>query len=264
MRQSNWAFVGQNEMGASALEELIFRLGQPRYAFTRGAKPTHTNRVEEVAARSRLRLTHAPDHRLEVAEDALSTCDLLVCCGWARRIPSRLFSLPRFGTINLHPGSLPSWSGSDPLGWCRAAGAQEIEVTIHRMTDVIDAGQVLATAVFSVGESDTGHDLRRRAGRALGRLAVRVIEGGLKPMSCTPSIITRATPPRGVTPAIDPLLMLRSDVERIVRAFSPYPGVLAKLDGSWCLIRVTTSEEGAARSLRCADGWVWVEKAIGY
>ncbi|MGP6176276.1 formyltransferase family protein [Microbacterium sp. A196] len=182
-----------------------------------------------------------------------------MCCGWARRIPARVFTSPRHGTLNLHPGSLPSWSGSDPLGWRRAAGPDTIEATVHRMTELIDQGEVLGTAVFAVDVSDTGHDLRHRAGDALGTLAARVISSGLTVVEKAASPAARATPPRGVTPAIEPLLMQRVDVERVVRSFSPYPGVLAMVEGSWIRVRSPEGNDAVTCVLRCADDDLRVE-----
>lgn len=259
MTAVDWAFVGQNEMGASALEALSRYLGAPRVVITREPTQTHPNRVEEVAERLGVAATCVPDHRLDGMREALAACDVLACCGWARRIPAGVFSSPRLGTLNLHPGSLPSWSGSDPLGWRRAAGADTIEVTVHRMTELIDEGDVLGTAVFTVDDPDTGHDLRQRAGEVLGTLAARVVSGGLTVPEMTVSPVVRATPPRGVTPAIESLVMQRVDVERVVRSFSPYPGVLARVDGSWIRVRTPEGDDAVTCVLQCADDELRVE-----
>lgn len=259
MKPGRWGFVGQNELGASALETLWERWGRPSLVVTRPPKASHINRVEEVAHRAGFDVTFALGYRLDDLYDALTDCDVLVCSGWARRLPARVFDAPGRGSINLHPGALPLWAGSDPLGWRLSSGAENIEVTVHRMTDVIDAGPVLGTAIFAVEPSDTGHDLRRRAGRTLGALAARVVEGGLLALDRSQGPASRATPPRGVTPALEAERMLRRDVDRIVRAFSPHPGVLAAVESEWIRVRFAGDRPAHTVVLHCADGDLIVE-----
>jgi methionyl-tRNA formyltransferase len=256
-----WIFVGQNELGASALESLTQRAGHPSTVITRTPKETHPNRVEAVAHALGIPVVHASQHRLDEFSPALDASDLMVCCGWARRIPERHILAPRYGSINLHPGDLPTWGGSNPLGWQRVAGRSQIAYSVHRMTAVIDHGELLGSGFVDADRLDTGFDLRRKAGRALGMLAGEVILAGVRPVArSTPADASQATPPRGVLPAITPNDMSCADVDRIVRAFSPHPGVVSRHEDSWIGVRSWSGLPGTtSRVLRCRDGELTVE-----
>jgi methionyl-tRNA formyltransferase len=91
-----------------------------------------------------------------------------------RRVPEAVASLPRHGTVNVHPALLPAFRG--PNGY-RAlyAGAPEIGATLHHLTPAIDAGPILAQASEPVPE-DVDPQL---ALEAIGRVARAVLDAGV-------------------------------------------------------------------------------------
>ena len=53
----------------------------------------------------------------EYLSSFLSGVELGVVVDYGKFIPSALYSLPRFGTINLHPSLLPKYRGAAPIRW---------------------------------------------------------------------------------------------------------------------------------------------------
>lgn len=70
--------------------------------------------------------------------------DLLVIYGFNWILPPEVFQLPRFGTINIHPGRLPRYRGPAPVHWAIRNGDPEIGVSVHRVDDGVDTGPILA------------------------------------------------------------------------------------------------------------------------
>lgn len=96
--------------------------------------------------------------------------DLGVCCGYASILKPQLLELPRWGWVNLHRSYLPYNRGLDPLQWAMVEGTPA-GVTLHRMTEGIDAGPIIAQVEVPVHPTDTGHTLGARAdAAALGLL----------------------------------------------------------------------------------------------
>lgn len=255
-----WAFVGQNEMGGAALAALSRRLEAPRLIVTRLPKAEHPNVVLDAAGdRS---VTQVGGDALESLVDEFAAVDLVVCCGWDSSVSSRTLEIPSRGWINLHPGSLPQWAGSDPIGWQLAVGAREVECTVHQMTAVVDGGAVLASAMVRVGDAETGLSMRRRAGTVLGNIAAHWILGGTalgKPLR--PG--AQSTPPRGVRPWIDPSSMSADTVLRVVRAFSPYPGVHLSVAGEVFHVREAKGGDNRMR-VACRNRDVEVTRLSRY
>jgi folate-dependent phosphoribosylglycinamide formyltransferase PurN len=56
---------------------------------------------------------------------------------------SDLYSIPRLGCINLHLGAAPDFRGSSPAFYEMLEAVPEVGVTIHRVTDTLDGGNIL-------------------------------------------------------------------------------------------------------------------------
>lgn len=87
---------------------------------------------------------------------------VIVAYGGLLREP--LLSLPDNGWINLHFSDLPRWRGAAPVQRALMAGEQELGVTVFRLVEALDAGDVLTrdSTSFAPGTS---------AGQALTELA---------------------------------------------------------------------------------------------
>jgi len=62
---------------------------------------------------------------------------------------------PRIGSFNLHPGPLPRYAGLNALSWAIYNGEKEYGVTLHEMTEQIDAGPIAYQERFPLLDHDT-------------------------------------------------------------------------------------------------------------
>lgn len=60
-----------------------------------------------------------------------------------RILMEKIFSIPKFGTINLHPSLLPLHKGATPLNWIIYQGDMETGFTIHYISKEIDGGDII-------------------------------------------------------------------------------------------------------------------------
>ena len=74
---------------------------------------------------------------------------ILVSC-YARRLPQAILSLATKGSFNVHPSLLPAFRGPVPLFWQFRQGINNFGVTIHRMTDEFDAGDIISQQAISM------------------------------------------------------------------------------------------------------------------
>ena len=75
--------------------------------------------------------------------DALAPEFILVAC-FARLLPEELCRRARRDCLNLHPSLLPRYRGPAPLFWQLRAGEPRTGITLHRVTEEVDAGPVVA------------------------------------------------------------------------------------------------------------------------
>ncbi|MEV6504209.1 methionyl-tRNA formyltransferase [Streptomyces prunicolor] len=70
--------------------------------------------------------------------------DLLVVFGFAWKLPPSVLAIPRLGALNIHVSMLPKYRGPAPLLWAIRNGDPTGGVSVHRMDDDFDTGNVLA------------------------------------------------------------------------------------------------------------------------
>ncbi len=69
---------------------------------------------------------------------------------------TELFSLPRLGCINLHLGAAPEFRGSSPGFYELLEGVAEVGITVHRVTETLDGGNILLQERFPLDIAPNG------------------------------------------------------------------------------------------------------------
>lgn len=223
--------------------------------------------------------------RLEARVDArlreLSP-DLIVSWFWSRKLPRRWLERGRLGAIGVHPSLLPRHRGPNPFFWAIDAGDAETGVSVHRLTERYDEGDVLATATQPVGERDAWQLARAldRPSLSLLRQVVAAFARGEAPpgVAQDEALATWAPEPDGELTRVD-FSWPTERVLRRTRALSPVPGVALELCGlAFFLTRAEAAEDypralepGEAAALgsppadvviRTGDGAIRVVRAV--
>ena len=85
--------------------------------------------------------------------------DVMVVNSWYTWMPRELYALPTHGTLNLHDSLLPKFTGFSPVLWALISGASEFGLTVHRMDDDLDSGDILVQRSLPIGPTSTGTEL---------------------------------------------------------------------------------------------------------
>ena len=93
--------------------------------------------------------------------------DLGVVAAYGKMLPDSVLDTPRLGTINVHASLLPRYRGAAPIHRAIIAGERETGITMIRLVRQMDAGPMLARAVYPIAEDDTS-ELAERALADLG------------------------------------------------------------------------------------------------
>lgn len=87
-----------------------------------------------------------------------------------------LLELPHLGCINRHSALLPAYGGLKPVFWAMLHGESETGVTVHRMTEGIDDGAILAQSRVPVKLGRTLYNLYRDLFELSGPTILRSLE----------------------------------------------------------------------------------------
>lgn len=98
-----------------------------------------------------------------------------------RMLPKVIWSMPLYGTFNLHASLLPQYRGAAPINWAIMNGETETGVTTFFIDDKIDTGEIILQEKAKIRPEETAgelHDKLMNLGRSLVLKTVKLIEEG--------------------------------------------------------------------------------------
>ncbi len=182
--------------------------------------------------------------------------DLAIVAAYGRILPARVLETPNLGCINVHASLLPAYRGAAPIQWSILNGDEETGVTIMRMNERMDEGDILLQRATPIGAEESYGALQTRLaeiGAAALMDALEALAAGT--LAATPQDHARATlapPIRKEQGAID----WRESavvIERRVRGFNPWPSAYTTLRDKLLKIHVARVENGAGAAGRVVD-----------
>lgn len=104
-----------------------------------------------------------------------------------RMLPEVVWSLPEYGTINLHASLLPHYRGAAPINWAIINGEKQTGVTTFLIDRLIDTGNILFQEKVSIGSKENAGELHDRLMKIGATLVVKTVnsiaEGSIQPIT---------------------------------------------------------------------------------
>ena len=243
-------FAGTPEFARVALaqlhaagHEIALVLTQPDRPAGRGLK-LQASAVKQFALDHGLALAQPRSLRLDgkYPEDAAAACVLLasaqaeamVVVAYGLILPQWVLDVPARGCFNIHASLLPRWRGAAPIHRAIEAGDAQTGVTIMQMDAGLDTGAMLLAQAIPIEASDTTGSLHDRLAELGGQLMLQVLEqavdGSLQPVAQAAQGVTYAHKIEKHEAVIDWTQSAAVITQRI-RAFNPFPGATAVLNG---------------------------------
>jgi methionyl-tRNA formyltransferase len=102
--------------------------------------------------------------------------DLLVSVAAPEIFRRQLLDVPKLGAINIHSGRLPEYRGMLPSFWQMARKESSVTITVHRMAEKVDAGEILGTQTFPLSARDNLDRVISGTKQEGARLLIRVLQ----------------------------------------------------------------------------------------
>lgn len=243
-------FAGTPEFARVALarlhaagHEIVLVLSQPDRPAGRGMK-LQASAVKQLAleigapvAQPRsLRLDgkYPDDAAAAQAAIAAAQADAMVVAAYGLILPPWALAAPRLGCFNIHASLLPRWRGAAPIHRAIEAGDTDTGVTIMQMDAGLDTGDMLLVGRLPIDAQDTTATLHDKVAELGGQLMVDALQqaasGTLHAVPQPLEGITYAHKIEKHEAAID-WAQPASLITQRVRAFNPFPGATATLNG---------------------------------
>ncbi len=236
------AFAGTPEFACEALAHLIASkhsvvgvLTQPDRPAGRGRKLT-ASPVKKLAIEHGIAVDQPQSFKAAGSMDALLdwSPDVLVVAAYGLLLPKAVLDLPALGCLNIHGSLLPRWRGAAPIHRAVMAGDTETGVTIMRMDEGLDTGDMLSHVSLPIQSTDTTPQLHDE----LARLGAKALVDVLTPW-CQGDVKAVAQPETGVTyahkldkaEAIIDFSKRAVECDRAIRGLAGWPIAESVLDG---------------------------------
>lgn len=234
-------FMGTPQFAVPSLERLTDGPHQVVAVVTQPDRPAGRGRIlresaVKIVAKARgVPVLQPPSARSgELAASLRSLApDIAVVVAYGRILPPNVISIPRLGCINAHASLLPHLRGAAPIQRALMAGDSTTGVTIMRINEQMDAGNILLTRSVAITTNDDAASLTEKlsltAAALLADALDRIAAGPVDETAQDSTAVTYAPPISRDEGALDWSLPAEQ-LERLVRAFRPEPGAFTLHD----------------------------------
>ena len=165
------------------------------------------------------------DYELEFQLKELNP-DLFVIVAF-RILPRNIFTIPKYGSFNLHGSLLPKYRGAAPIQWALINGDTETGLTTFFLEDKVDTGNIILKEKVKIEDNDNFeslHDKMRIIGADLVLKTVNLIQHNKVILHKQDDSI--ATPAPKITKEICQINWTKSanEIHNLVKGLSPFPG----------------------------------------
>jgi methionyl-tRNA formyltransferase len=161
--------------------------------------------------------------------------DLIVVAAFGQILKKDVLDLPRYGCINVHASLLPRWRGAAPINAALLHGDEETGITIMQMDVGLDTGPMLTKKSIRLTPTDTAGSVFQALSTLGADLLIetlpRYIAGEITPQPQDDSLATYAPMLKKEDGKLD-FTRDADELERLIRAFNPWPGAFMDLDGT--------------------------------
>ena len=160
--------------------------------------------------------------------------DLIVVAAYGRILPRPILDLPPHGCINVHASLLPKYRGAAPIQWAIARGETHSGVTIMKISEKMDAGDILLQTQVELADNENGGSLH-------DTLAILGAQALVEALALFKQGKLSASPQNEETVTYAPMLKKEDgridwaqdavSIEQRIRAFHPWPSAYTYLAG---------------------------------
>lgn len=161
--------------------------------------------------------------------------EVIVVVAFGQLIPKSILELAPYGCINVHASLLPKYRGAAPIQWAVIDGEPETGVTIMRMDEGLDTGDMISKVTVPVSADETGGSLFDKLSEAGAKLLVETL-----PSLEEGTAVFEKQPEESPTAYAGMIKKSMGDLdwnrpaeelERLIRGLNPWPSAYTKLDG---------------------------------
>jgi len=178
-------FMGTPDFSVSALEEMYNNGYNVLLAVTQPDKPSGRDLKIKPTPVKQFALAHnieilQPEkiknnieffNKLKALEP-----DIIVTAAYGKILPQEILSLPKIACLNIHASLLPKYRGAAPIQWSIINGDKTTGITIMKMDEGMDTGDIILQKEISIEDNETYGTLYEKLKIIGGKLLIDVLK----------------------------------------------------------------------------------------
>lgn len=165
--------------------------------------------------------------------------DVILVMGWYYMVPKKIRHLAKYGAWGIHASLLPKYAGGAPLVWAIIEGQEKTGVSLFRLDDGVDDGDIIEQVEIEIHADDTIKEVYEKATGASKTILSKNLSN-IASVSFTPQDKQKIEvyPQRKPEDGLIDLSWPAKKIYDFIRAQSPpYPGAFIKTaDGKKIII----------------------------
>ena len=273
-------FAGTPDFAVPALQalfdkgyEVVGVLTQPDRPSGRGLK-LHPSPMKLKANKLGIPVYQPSELKSNASYESLAAIDfnVMIVAAYGLIIPQSILDLPSFGCFNIHASLLPRWRGAAPIHRAILMGDEVTGVTIMRVVQKLDAGDMIKKTEIQISEKDTTEQLTKTLAVLGAHLMTEVMDelmskGSLQSIAQDEASVTYAekvTKEESTINWQDTSLV----IARKIRAFNSFPVAQTEYREVVCKIwdaeiSLETSQEAKVGQIIKLDEFIHVKCGTG-
>ena len=233
-------FFGSPDFATESLKEIINKsynliavVTNPDKVAGRGMKITKT-KVKILAENRKINIFQPLDLNDEIFYEKLKNLqpDLFVVVAF-KKLPEKIWKIPKLGTFNLHASLLPNYRGAAPINWAIINGEKKTGLTTFFINNKIDCGKIIMQKKCTIERNESFGELYKKlmklSPNIISKTINKIIKGNLK---LTKQVILKSQSKAPKINKKDLIIDWKQNGKNIfnfIRGFSPYPGARTTL-----------------------------------
>jgi len=251
----NIVYFGSSKFSLIILENLCLAKFSPKLIVSvpdkpkgRGLKPQPTE-ISFFAKKINIPLITPRLLKAEEAKEKLLSLspDLFIIADYGKILPASLLMIPKIASIGVHPSLLPAYRGPAPINWAILHGDKETGVTIFKMDEGLDTGDIILQKTIAISDNDNAGGLHDKLACEGAKLLIESLnmikKGNYKTISQDEAFSSFASKLQKEDGRIK-WQEAATDIRNKIRAMSGWPSAYTFYKGK--IIKITEAEVSPA------------------
>jgi len=251
-------FMGSSEFSVPVLEHL-YKESWIQAVITQPDKPAgRGKKLESPPVKNVAESLHLPLYQPgKLVQEEIAkildyhTIDLIIVAAYGKILPTWMLDYPGYGALNVHASLLPRWRGASPIQAAILHGDYTTGVTIMRIDEGLDTGDILTQETLEISQDDTAASLSEKLASIGAKLLKKTIkeflDGEIIPQKQNSEEATITRLIRKEDGRLD-FQETAKILERKIRAYNPWPICFYEWDSE--RLRIYGAEISSETSLK--------------